>query len=86
MNMKIFENDWRNMGQIDYLYRKRLKFVTYSKEFGDHEHCEFCSEKISNLPNSLNCGYYTVNTKYRYWICPKCYEDFKDIFQWSLEK
>ena len=86
MTLKEFENDWRNMGQIDYLYRKQLKFVAYLKKFGDHEHCEFCSEKISYFSGILNMGYYSVDTKYKYWICPKCYEDFKDIFQWSLEE
>ena len=82
MNETQFKNDWRNMGQLDYLAKKKLQYLKYTKDIGDHEHCEFCADKISFRENDLNFGYCTLN-KY-YWICDKCYDDFKDIFGWSV--
>lgn len=86
MNYEDFKKDWRNMGQLDYLFGETLKFADYSEFSGDHEHCEFCSEKIANLPDALHEGYCTTSTKYRYWICASCFEDFKDLFEWYVEK
>lgn len=84
MSIEEFKNDWRNMGQLDYLFRKKLEKVRFKKDLGDHEHCEFCSEKISYLPNCTSEGYCTVDTDFCYWICHECYEDFKEVFQWLL--
>lgn len=86
MTLEEFKNDWRNMGQLEYMFGKKIKHIDDIYQIQDHAHCRFCWDKISALPDALHDGYYTVNTKYRYWICPECYEDLKDIFQWSLEK
>ena len=82
MNKKQFEKDWRNMGQFEYLANVPLQYLKYTKDIGDHEHCEFCADKISFRENDLNCGYCTLN-KY-YWICENCFNDFKDIFNWTV--
>lgn len=84
MDKETFINDWRNMGQLDYLYKQRLSLVTYTKEMGDHEHCEFCTDKISYISGTINSAYCTVDTKYKYWICQKCYEELRDVFKWSI--
>jgi len=81
-----FETDWRNMGQMDYLYQKKLLEVSYepySKKW-EHEHCAFCWDKISLLPNTVQSAYCTTDK--RHWICPKCYSDFKDTFKWIVKK
>ncbi len=80
---KKFEHDWRNMGQLDYMFGKKVKRVLYTSEMGDHEHCIFCSEKLSYLPGTRHEGYCTTDTKYTYWICPACYEEFKELFRWG---
>lgn len=76
-------NDWRLTNQMNYLYKKVLKkqpFKVY-KEGWEHEHCEFCSARIDkNTPVA-----YSSDNNY-HWICKKCYEDFKDMFEWSVEE
>lgn len=80
----IEKDDWRLNGQEDYLAGKALyfrKWVTLNKEW-DHEHCEFCWAKISEYPDTLHEGYTTEDGYY--WICPECFHDFKELFQWKL--
>lgn len=84
MNYEEFEKDWRNMGQLDYLFQKKIRLSKYSNNLGDHEHCEFCSRKISTNPDTLQEGYCSIDTPYKYWICPNCYNDFKEIFKWEI--
>lgn len=89
------KNDWRIRDQEEYLMGvplKKKKFksnLPYPLEknidphkFNDHEHCIFCFIKISEYPGDLHEGYCTLN-EYT-WICPECYEDFKDDFHWKL--
>ena len=80
----IRENDWRLQRQETYLRDKTLyhkKCVKFSDEW-EHEHCEFCGEKISEYDGDLNEGYCTKDEKY--WICEECYNDFKEMFNWKL--
>ena len=75
--------DWRLTNQLNYLYRSRLiwsKYVMTDKN--DHDHCEFCWEKFGEEEGMIHNGYCTTN-RYR-WICPKCFDDFKDMFQWRV--
>ena len=72
---------WRLQGQEKYLGNKQLiKVDIYSfknkmqKKDAFHEHCEFCMDKIENLEEA-----YTTKNFYR-WICPKCFNDFKESF------
>ena len=46
-----------------------------------HEHCEFCWEKATT---NMECVFYCTKDM-RYWVCPKCFSDFKNSFGW-LEK
>ena len=78
------EQDWRLQGQENYLRLKKLVFKNYSDRThkSDHDHCEFCGDKFSELiPESLKSGYTTENDYH--WICNKCFTDFKDKFEWT---
>jgi lipopolysaccharide biosynthesis regulator YciM len=35
------------------------------------------------FPEECDKGYATED-KY-YWVCPSCFEDFKDMFNWKIE-
>lgn len=76
------ENDWRFTGQDKYLHYVKLKWSKFDSAIRDHDHCEFCFEKFSQNKNDLHEGYCTVD-KY-YWICEKCYNDFKHMFNWEI--
>lgn len=84
--------DWRIMGQPGYLFRKNLYYKTFIPYFDDqhpdHAHCEFCNnyfslEKVSDN-HYLHEGYYEPESKS--WICETCFQDFKEIFQWTVIK
>ena len=81
MEMK---NDWRLFNQDLYLNNAVLQkkiFAPHSTE-NDHTHCEFCWKKFCDSTTDLHEGYTTKDEKY--WICDICYNDFKDMFHWSL--
>ena len=81
----IEKNDWRLQGQEEYMMRRKLKkspFFQWSKTW-DHEHCEFCSAKFSSHTDDSHEGYITADHR-RTWICPECFEDFKEMFGWEL--
>lgn len=75
------KNDWRIRNQEEYLMNKTLYLHNFCKQspMWDHEHCEFCFEKI--MENS-NKAYSTLDDCY--WICKACYEDFKQDFGLSI--
>lgn len=80
----VNKNDWRLNGQEEYLFGETLYFRKWDmSNINSHEHCIFCWEKISSILNTLHEGYVTSTN--RYWICPKCFDDFKDSFQWHLQ-
>ena len=78
------KNDWRLTNQENYLKNEVFMLSQYTpqKKNNDHDHCEFCLSKFSTDDNGLHFGYCTLN-KYR-WICPKCFEDFKEMFNFEL--
>ena len=79
----IDKDDWRLSGQENYLSGKALYFRKWKapKKEWDHDHCEFCWEKFSDYPDTLHEGYTTEDNYY--WICPTCYNDFKEMFKWN---
>lgn len=74
-------NDWRLTNQINYLYEKKLLQIPFEsyRDGWEHEHCAFCSERIDS--NTINA--YATEDKY-HWICKDCFNDFKDMFKWSV--
>lgn len=78
-------DDWRRQAQEEYLMGARLRLMRWrmSRPGWDHDHCEFCSAKLSNYEGDLHEGY-TTDDEYN-WICPKCFEDFCEEFRWTVE-
>lgn len=81
----IEKNDWRLMGQEKYLKGRKIMKIPYFRwsKTWDHEHCAFCWDRFSEYDGDLHEGYVTADDKYT-WICPECFEDFKEMFQWEL--
>ncbi len=78
----IDKNDWRLLrGQINYLQGVDLVFHSYipQSKNNDHDHCAFCMQKFSQ-PSQY--GYSTINNYT--WICPQCFQDFRDMFHWNV--
>lgn len=80
--------DRRLQGQQRYLKGATLvrrAYRRYAKNpYWDHDHCEFCSAKftVEALPDTLQEGYATLDEYH--WVCPTCFEDFKDLFAWTV--
>ena len=80
------DNDWRLFReQENYLYGATLVQQSYksSDPLNDHDHCEFCMDKFGYGIDDLKYGYSTEDN--RIWICPKCYNDFKKQFAWTIK-
>ncbi|MCR4831838.1 MAG: hypothetical protein K5883_10355 [Pseudobutyrivibrio sp.] len=76
--------DWRLTNQTDYLSGKALLHKKYKDRNSktDHDHCEFCLEKFGDSDFDLKEGYCSEDEYY--WICPQCFNDFKEIFHWHI--
>ena len=61
-------SDWRLNGQERYLYGVKLKHMNIKDKSNpsDHEHCEFCLEKISNYSDTIHEAYCTEDEYYWY--------------------
>ena len=78
------EKDWRLFREQDkYLHGVVLVQKTYKPKSpnNDHDHCEFCMAKFGKEKDDLKYGYSTDDNSI--WICPCCYEDFKNLFEWK---
>jgi len=77
-------NDWRLQGQEKYLQGKRLTFQKYERysETWDHDHCEFCGAKFQVNDGDYDEGYATMDRYH--WVCPDCFNDFKEKFEWEV--
>lgn len=73
------------MGQESYLKGRSLVKRSYVplSETSDHEHCRFCWEKFGEHEGNLRDGYVAVDDPH-IWVCPECFEDFKELFDWML--
>lgn len=93
------EDDWRVRDQEDYLREKILIHKNFKsnlpkelapdddpRNYNDHEHCIFCWHKFmedcKDIEDCSTSGYCTLDEKY--WICEKCFNDFKERFNWKL--
>lgn len=82
------EDDWRLQGQEQYLQgvtlvRREYRRYAPNAEW-DHDHCAFCSAKfmVEDHPDVLHEGYATLDDYH--WICPTCFESFREKFCWAL--
>jgi len=75
-------DDWRLTNQEKYLKNCELELTQFeSHRNSDHKHCSFCWDKFSENAEDLHFGY-VANKKY--WICPNCFNDFKEMFGWKV--
>lgn len=85
-DMMIDKNDWRLTNQENFLKGVTLTFKPYSKyrEGWDHDHCTFCQAKLMELghPDTLHEGYATHDNYH--WVCTQCFEDFEEMFEWTV--
>lgn len=66
-----------------FLVGKRL----FSREFkqsktSDHEHCNMCGAKFSENSNDLHYGFSTEDQIG--WVCPECFEYYKNEYKWTI--
>ena len=93
--MNESNTDWRLTGQEKYIEGIQLRFVEFRKRVGredwDHEHCEFCWQKIVERADMVKydaeviCEAYCNEFENR-WICPTCFRDFHERFGWQLNE
>ncbi len=84
--MKKKENqDWRLVSYNGHLNGETFRLKHFiSNDKNDHEHCEFCWKKITDLQieneDCVSEGYFCFNskTKQTNWICKNCFNDFKE--------
>lgn len=78
------KEDWRRQGQEKYLSKKEFilqDYKPYRKDW-EHDHCEFCSKKISQDPSDIRKAY---STDEYHWVCEGCFADFKEEFGWKVK-
>jgi hypothetical protein len=84
--MPPLDDDWRLWGQERYLAGAMLHWATYRapSPVWDHDHCAFCWARFMEAddPEILREGYTTDDLLH--WVCPPCFEDFRERFGWSL--
>ncbi len=83
-------DDWRLLGQEKYLLDARLKWMTWRpyRPGWDHDHCAFCMAKISDRPVDGDTEYeaaWVTSIDEYHWVCPVCFEDFRETFRWTVE-
>ncbi len=82
------KDDWRLAGQEKYLKGVTLVHRRYRQYKDnpnwDHDHCAFCWVEfcLEGCAGSIQEGYATQDDYH--WICPQCFQDFKDRFQWRV--
>ncbi len=86
------KGDWRLTNQEAYLKGATLRLRRFSVRAGqpdwDHDHCEFCWTKIAEKNrkqpgDDLRTEAYATEDGCR-WVCPQCFFDFKERFQWKV--
>ena len=90
----IEQDDWRltagpvlgNEEKLKNIFLYDIPFQPLSENW-DHAHCAFCWAKFYLREDCLQKGYCTSprNERRAYWICPECFEDFKEMFGWTLK-
>jgi hypothetical protein len=81
------DQDWRLTGQEQFLAGATLVRRAWreSRPGWDHDHCEFCWEKFSDIPTieAIREGWTTADEYH--WICDGCFHDFNDRFNWRTD-
>ena len=82
------DDDWRLMGQEQYLQGQHLTLRTWwpYRDGWDHDHCSFCQRHISvplgiDDSDAVDRGHVTDDNYH--WVCESCFEDFRQRFAWT---
>ena len=85
------EEDWRlSQGYFEYIKNHVFKKQYFkSNKNNDHDHCNFCWKKITDLEideEHGTFGYVTLNAHgQEEWVCEKCFNDFKARFNFKTD-
>lgn len=94
---RAMKDDWRLSGH-ERLFRgavfTRKTYRRWSREW-DHDHCAFCwaafaeADSAADSEDSLHEGYSTPGPPADprddyYWVCPTCFDDFREHLGWTL--
>lgn len=82
--------DWRLTTYNDEWNGKTFELKTFKTEGrNDHEHCEFCWQKITDLPiedvDREGYVYEDFEIGRSVWICKQCFADFKEKFDFKTK-
>ncbi len=75
-----WNKDWQSFRKEGFLVKKTLvrkKLNEYETTDYAPAQCVFCYTCL----RKRDVGYFEPSAKV--WVCPKCYEDFKDYFDWK---
>ncbi len=76
-------------GQEKYLVDHTFHWVIWTayRENWDHDHCQFCAAEVSDRPVDEHTEYNAAwaTEGYGHWICPTCFDDFRDRFGLVVE-
>jgi hypothetical protein len=76
----VVDPDWRLHGHERHLAAARVRHAQYrsSSEHWDHDHCAFCSLKLSKQADVdvARAGWQTEDGYH--WICDTCFADFRE--------
>jgi len=86
--MKL-EDDWRlDLARTPEFYAQfewEFKKWTQTRSNWDHDHCEFCREKIYDTEKKKVTNDGWTNRDDYHWICDDCFKDFKQEFKWKIK-
>lgn len=84
--------DWRLTDQHTYLHEATLRWARFGirTPLWDHDYCVFCGQVFTDKDTAgIEREGYTAyddsdGQDAYYWVCARCYGDFKDMFQWKV--
>jgi hypothetical protein len=84
------DGDWRLTHQDEYLTGLPVAWVECATlgDGWDHDHCSFCWAEFARLKTDhapYTAGYLADGELDDYWICPACFEDFRERFGWVVQ-
>lgn len=82
-------DNWKLHGQEEYLTNAVFQFSRWKllDPHWDHDHCAFCWAKFSESGGEdLAEGYVTRDGDWNAWVCPTCYNEFKESFNFKVRE
>ena len=73
-DIRVYENS-------EHLHKKKLQFKKIDFKPNEHRYCNFCWDKLADMPDCLHEGYYEKDSDK--WICEKCFTLFSSLYEWQ---